>query len=228
MVQRMNQERREQIIKMARENRVIKNKDLMERFGISIETVRRDLKYLEKQGYLECVYGGAVLKETNTGGYFDIIAGKHSAEKAAIAKEAAHIVNCGETIFLEEGSTVFAMMHYLKDITPLTVITSSLRIAIELGNVPGCTVILPGGRVTPGTLELAGFRSDENLSMFNIDKAFIGVSGITETHFTDYSINDSMYIRRWVIENSNQAIVLADYSKFGVRATVNEVGGQRS
>ena len=92
---------------------------------------------------------------------------------------------------------------------------------MALGDVPDCTVILPGGRVVPGTLELTGFQSDENLSIFNIDKAFIGVNGITETHFTDYTAIDRRYIRRRVIENSDQAIVLADNSKFGVRATVN-------
>ena len=219
----MNQERRDQIVKMARENRVVKNKELMERFGISIETVRRDLKYLEKQGHLDCVYGGAVLKQQApaAGSGIEKAYARHPDEKDAIAREAARIVKTGETIFLEEGSTVFAMTRYLKDIGPLTVITSSLRIAMELGNQPDCTVILPGGRVMPGTLELAGFQSDENLGIFNIDKAFIGVNGITETHFTDYSMIDRMYIRRRVIENSNQAIVLADHSKFGVRATVN-------
>ena len=65
----MNQERRDQIVKMAKENRVVKNRELMERFGISIETVRRDLKYLEKQGLLECVYGGAVLKDASSSGW---------------------------------------------------------------------------------------------------------------------------------------------------------------
>lgn len=218
----MNQERRDQIMKMARENRVVKNRDLMERFGISIETVRRDLKYLEKQGRLECVYGGAVLKQAPAAASgLEASHASHSAEKEAIAREAANIIESGETIFLEEGSTVFAMTRYLKDISPLTVITSSLRIAVELGSQPGCTVIMPGGRVMPGTLELTGFQSDENLGLFNIDKAFIGVNGITDTHFTDYSMIDRMYIRRRVIENSAQAIVLADYSKFGVRATVN-------
>ena len=52
----MNQERRDQIVRMVNENRVIKNQELMEKFDISIETVLRDLKYLEKQGYLQCVY----------------------------------------------------------------------------------------------------------------------------------------------------------------------------
>ena len=218
----MNQERRDQIVKLARENRVVKNRELMERFGISIETVRRDLKYLEKQGLLECVYGGAVLKEATPSGWsFEAVAAMHSVQKEAIAREAAGIVNSGETIFLEEGSTVFAMTRYLKDIAPLTVITSSLRIAMAMSDIPDCTVILPGGRVMPGTLELTGFQSDENLSIFNIDKAFIGVNGITETHFTDYTAIDRRYIRRRVIENSDQAIVLADNSKFGVRATVN-------
>lgn len=218
----MNQERRDQIIKMINENRVVKNQELMELFDISIETVRRDLKYLERQGYLERVYGGAVLKQDPMGMLQTSDAYRQNlAEKDAIAREAVKLVKRGETIFLEEGSTVLAMTNYLKDIMPLTVITNSLRIATVLSDMPDCTAILTGGRVVPGTLELTGFQDDGNLRMFNIDKAFIGVHGITETHFTEYSALERRYIRRQIIQDSSQAIVLADYSKFGVRATIN-------
>lgn len=217
----MNQERRNQIIRMVNENQVVKNNELMERFGISIETVRRDLKYLEKQGHLQCVYGGAVLKQPSARGPAPLPnASKNVEEKEAIARAAAGLVESGETIYLEEGSTVLAMTKYLREVVPVTVITNSLRIAMVLSEIPGCTVILPGGKVEPKSLELIGLQSEENLGMFNIDKAFIGACGITETHFTDAPIERG-YIRRRVIKDSMQAIVLADHSKFGVRGAVN-------
>lgn len=224
----MNQERREQIIKMLNEKRMVKNSDLMERFGISIETVRRDLKFLEKLGYLQCVYGGAVVKSPGVSqADFKANSAKNVAEKNAIGQAAAKLVNRGDTIYLEDGTTIMAMTQYLKDVVPITVVTNSLRIGMALSGVLDCTVMLLGGELQPGTLELLGMQTEENLKMFNIDKAFIGATGITETHFTD-NPTDTGYIRRRAIDDSSQAIVLADHTKFGVRnalkfAAVNEL-----
>ena len=217
----MNQERRDQIVRMVNENRVIKNQELMEKFDISIETVRRDLKYLEKQGYLQCVYGGAVLKQSPTGRVeLSDPEIKNYEEKDAIAQEAAKLVKSGDTIFLEDGTTVMAMPRHLREIGPFTAITNSLRVAIELSKIEDCTVILPGGRLYSQRLELIPLQPEDNLNLFNIDWAF-GVAGITETHFTDYALGERGYIRHTVIQDSSQTVVLADHSKFGFRATLN-------
>lgn len=224
----MNQERREQIIKMVNENRMVKNSDLMERFDISIETVRRDLKFLEKLGYIQCVYGGAVIKGAGVNqADFKVNSAKNVQEKNAIGQAAAKLVDRGDTLYFEDGTTVMAMTQYLKDVVPITVVTNSLRIGMAMSGVLDCTVMLLGGQLQPGSLEMQGFQTEENLKMFNIDKAFIGATGITETHFTD-NPTDTGYIRRRVINDSSQAIVLADHSKFGVRnalkfAAINEL-----
>jgi len=214
-------ERRNQIINMIKEKRTVKNSELMECFDISIETVRRDLEYLEQQGYLKRVYGGAVLNVTLTGEPEYARRSKElSAEKTSIAAEAAKLINPTDAVYLGVGTTVEAMAQYIKDIGQLTVFTNALRIAIELSNASDCTVILPGGQLRSKELTLSGFPAEDNFAHFNVDKAFIGIGGITETSITDFHIAEAQ-LHRQLIKNARQAIVLADFSKLGIQAVVN-------
>lgn len=217
----MNQDRRNQIVELINRQRTVKNNELIERFGISIETVRRDLEYLERQGYLQRVYGGAVLKTPlgNEPAYTSR-AQENSAEKDAIAQAAAQLVSAEDTIFLDVGTTVLTMAQNLRPGGPFTAFTNSLRTAIALSQAPECTVILPGGQLRGGELALSGFPAEENMQHFNISKAFIGAAGITEGGITDFHLGEAN-LRRQVIRNADQVILLADSSKFGVRAMNN-------
>lgn len=217
----MKLDRRNQIVAMITQQRTVKNAELMERFGISIETVRRDLEYLEQQGYLRRVYGGAVLN-TSLGSepeYASRAQAQH-AEKDAIALEAAKLVEPSDSIYLGVGTTVQAMAQHIKGIGELTVFTNAVRTAVELSEVPGCTVVLPGGQLRAKELTLSGFPSEENLGQFNVDKAFIGIGGITESGVTDFHIGEAR-LHRQMIRNARQSIVLADSGKLGVRAMTN-------
>ena len=217
----MNHERRSQIVELINKNGMIKNAELMDRFGISIETVRRDLEYLERQGYLERVYGGAVQK-TFLGAEPEYTnrEKEHYQEKNAIAAEAARLVQPNDAVFLDLGTTVLTLAQHLKTGKRMTVFTNALRTAITLIEVPECEVILPGGQLRPQELSVSGFPAELNMQQFNIDKAFIGVAGITERGITDFHIGEAN-LRRQVIKNARQVIVLADYSKIGVRAMNN-------
>jgi DeoR/GlpR family transcriptional regulator of sugar metabolism len=199
----------------------VKNSELMERFGISIETVRRDLEYLENQGYLRRVYGGAVVNlSLSSEPEYASRSQARSEEKLAIAAEAARLVQDHDSIYMGVGTTVQAMARFLRNVQELTVFTNALRTAVELSELPGCTVILSGGRVRPKELAVSGFPAEENLSRFNVDKAFIGIGGITEAGVTDFHMDEAS-IHRQLIANARQAIVLADSEKLGTRAVVN-------
>jgi len=217
----VNQDRRNQIIDMITQQRTIQNTQLMERFNISIETVRRDLEYLEKQGYLRRVYGGAVLNSSLSSEPEYICRSKeHSEEKNAIAATAAKLISPSDSIFLGVGTTVQAMTPHIKNLGEITVFTNALRTAIALTESPGCSVILPGGQLRAKELTLSEFPAEECISHFNVDKAFIGIGGINETGVTDYHIGEARLHHR-LIKNARQSIVLADSSKFGVRAMTN-------
>ena len=217
----MKLDRRNQIIDMINRQRTVKNSELMERFGISIETVRRDLEYLENQGYLRRVYGGAVVNlSLSSEPEYASRSQARSEEKMAIAAEAARLVQDHDSIYMGVGTTVQAMARFLRNVQELTVFTNALRTAVELSELPNCTVILSGGRVRPKELAVSGFPAEENLSRFNVDKAFIGIGGITEAGVTDFHMDEAS-IHRQLIANARQAIVLADSEKLGTRAVVN-------
>lgn len=217
----MKLDRRNQIVELINQKRTVQNAELMERFGISIETVRRDLEYLEQQGYLRRVYGGAVVNVTlGSEPEYENRTQAQLREKNAIAAAAAKLIRPNETIYLGVGTTVQAMTQHVKEFMGLTVFTNALRTAVELSEVPGCSVILPGGQLRPKELTLSGFPAEENFAHFNVDKAFIGIGGITENGVSDFHIGEAR-VHRKLIKNARESIVLADSSKLGVRAMNN-------
>lgn len=217
----MKLDRRNQIIDMITRQRTVKNSELMERFNISIETVRRDLEYLEQQGILRRVYGGAVLNQSLSGEpeYASRAKTQHR-EKNAIAAAAAKLVQSGDSIYLGVGTTVQAMAQHLKKTEDLTVFTNAIRTAVELSDAHNCSVILPGGKLRPKELTLSGFPAEDNFSNFNVDKAFIGIGGITDSSITDFHIDEAQ-IHRQLIRNARLSVILADSGKLGVRGVVN-------
>jgi len=214
-------DRRNQIIDLISHQRTVTNAELMERFGISIETVRRDLEYLEQQGCLRRVYGGAVLNATlGSEPEYASRTQVQFREKNAIAAAAAELISPEETVYLGVGTTVQAMVPFMKSVQNITVFTNALRTAVELSEVPGCQVILPGGQLRPKELTLSGFPAEENFQHFNVDKAFIGIGGITEEGITDFHIGEAQ-LHRKLIQNARLSIALADSSKLGIRAMNN-------
>ena len=213
----MNQKRRNQIIKMIEENKAITNTELMDTFGISIETVRRDLAYLEQKGVLERVYGGAIRKESirdemrySSREQMDI------EEKTAIASEAEKLIKNNDMVFFDTGTTVHLVAKKLNKSKKINAFTNALRTAISLSE-KGSEVILSGGKQRPSELVLSGTLAEHILRKFNFDIAIIGAAGVTEDGISDF-FTDEAGLRREAIYNAGKVIVLADYAKFGIRA----------
>ncbi len=213
----MNQKRRGQIVKMLEDAQAVSNKELMECFGISIETVRRDLAYLESQGVLTRVYGGAVRKEVVcTEPLYSSREQENSEEKQLIAQAAENFIVHEDIVFFDLGTTVETVAKKLDKSKNIHAFTNAVRTAVILSE--NCKeVILTGGKIRPGELSLSGTLAESNISNFNIDKAIIGAAGITDEGISDF-IADEAGLRSEVIRNAEKVIVLADYAKFGVRA----------
>lgn len=213
----MNQNRRNQIVEILNSNGTISNGEIMEIFNVSIETVRRDLAFLEQRGYCERVYGGAVKKQfLNVEPKYASREKENSTEKQKIAKEAEKYISSNDTVFFDLGTTVSLVATNLADNKNITAFTNALRTAITLSD-KGAKVIVPSGELRGGEYSLSGIYSEEVMKNFNIDKAIIGVGGITESGLTDFIMEEARF-RTQVIKNANKVIALADYSKFGVRA----------
>ena len=213
----MNHKRRSQIAKMLEEQQTVTNKELMECFDISIETVRRDISYLEKQGILTKVYGGAVLKKVSSiEPLYTNREQENNDEKQLIAEVAESFIEQNDIVFFDLGTTVEMVAKKIKKSKNVHAFTNAIRTAVALAEQ--CEeVIITGGRLRPKELSLSGSLTEMSLKRFNINTAIIGVAGVGENGFTDF-ITDEAGIRSQVIENSNNVIVVADYAKFGVQA----------
>ncbi len=216
----MNQDRRNQIVEILKKQYTLTNAEIIERFGISIETVRRDLAYLEQKGLLERVYGGAVRKEVvNQESGYTKRENENSDEKQYIATETEKLINQGDTVFFDLGTTPLAIARNIESGKKITAFTNALRTAVVLSE-KGFDVFLPGGQLRHGELAVSGSLAENNMANFNIDKAIIGIGGITEKGITDF-IADEASIRKQIIKNARTVIAVADYTKFGVRAMCN-------
>lgn len=215
----MLQERREKIVEMLNADKIVKVNELVQIFGVSIETIRRDLEYLEQQGFLNRVYGGALpaqRKALEPTYMTREIA--HYEEKKRIGRRAAELVRDGEVLAIDIGTTTLEFAKALVGNKKVTVITNSMKIAMVLSEDRDIEVIMLGGSVRSGEFSVSGSLANQNTGLFNTDKLFLGVGGLTiEKGITDYHAEESN-LRRHTIQNTQKVIALADYSKFGIVA----------
>lgn len=214
------EERYQKIISMLESEGSVKVSNLIKLFGVSIETVRRDLEYLEAQGYLKKVYGGAIAENKAIKGNaytsFTSREIKNINEKHEIASLAIRSVSEDQSLALDSGTTTFEVARELKkNFQRLTILTNSIKIANELADMDKYTIILTGGILKNDEYSLVGDIALDNIGKFNIDCSFISVSGISLNNgFTDWRM-DEIQIQRKMMEISKQTMVLADSSKFG-------------
>jgi DeoR/GlpR family transcriptional regulator of sugar metabolism len=197
--------------------------DLAGKFGVSEMTIRRDLEVLEAEGLARRVRGGAISVVSRS--YeppFAVRTTTSSAAKTAIGAAAAALVNTGDTVIIDVGTTALELARALHGARNLTVVTASLPVAIELGNEPDIRVVVTGGQVRNGELSLTGGMAEDAFGEMNCDLAFIGVAGICAVPgLTEYNPQDAR-VKRAAISAARRTIVLADRSKLG-RVTFSTV-----
>jgi DeoR/GlpR family transcriptional regulator of sugar metabolism len=190
--------------------------ELAEEFGVSEMTIRRDLETLEADGLARRVRGGAISVVSRA--YeppLAVRAATASAAKAAIGAAAAALVNDGDTVIIDVGTTTLELARALHGRRGLTVVTASLPIAVELGNDPDIRVLVTGGQVRAGELSLTGGMAEDAFGALNCDLAFIGVAGICPVPgLTEYNPDDAR-VKRAAIAAARRSVVLADSSKLG-------------
>lgn len=215
----MTQERRTRIIDLLENAGVVHVSDLTTAFGVSAETIRRDLEALENEGHLCRIHGGAIpIRNRGEEPAYSKRIVTHFAEKQAIAREAVKLVSDGDVIQIDIGTTTLEFAKMLVGKYRITVVTNSLTIAGTLAVDNKITVIITGGVVRVGDMSVSGSISNENMRNFNTDKLFLGVGGLTpKKGITDYHLAETDF-RKVAIGNTQSVIALADSSKFGVIA----------
>lgn len=217
----MKDGRKDEILKLLAENRVMKAGEFAERFQVSMETIRRDLNELEEIKLIRRVHGGAILNTQYSAmpdyAYRTI---ENLNEKKRIAKKAAELVNDGDSIVIGSGTTALELCKLLKEKKDLTIFTNSMKIACEAMAGKTTTIIFIGGRIRGGDEEgvTVGYWGEQMMDDFYVDKIFLGAAGIMpEYGLMDYHM-EATNLRRTCIRQAKQVIAIVDYSKFGVKA----------
>jgi len=206
-------QRREQILNEVLTHGHVKVKDLAEAMGVSEATIRRDLRVLESQESLELEYGGAALPRISDFS-FRSKTNRNMEAKRAIGQIAASLVEDGETIFLDSGTTVFAMTPWLKRKRGLSIIFNSVRLATELGGCSDLTIFLIGGQYRPERMDTIGPMATETLGTLRGFRTFIGADGLSPQFGVSASDIESAHLYRRAILNARETLLLVDHTKF--------------
>lgn len=210
-------ERRSLIINRVSRDGEARVEDLASRFGVSVETIRRDLAHLAESGEVLKLHGmvrrAPLVREP---AYNDRIAAR-SVEKAKAAAHLASLVSPGETVFIDTGSTTLACARALAGVTRLTCITNSIAIAETLGR-SGAQVFLLGGTYVAANGQSVGPIVLEQVSRFRADRAILTVAGLeARAGATDADFEEAQ-VARAMIDQAGMTVVVADSDKFGRRA----------
>ncbi|MFL6111353.1 MAG: DeoR/GlpR family DNA-binding transcription regulator [Catenulispora sp.] len=211
-------ERQHQIVALARRQGQVDVAKLASELAVSAETVRRDLRLLEKHGLLRRTHGGAYPAETAKFETDLAMRTTHGVpEKRRIAVAAVGLIGDAETIFIDEGFTPQLIAEALPTDRPLTVVTASLNTAAWLSTNTPITVLLLGGRVRGRTLATVDHWASGMLAGFVIDLAFVGANGISrEVGLTtpDPAVAD---VKAHAVRAARRRIFAGIHTKFGVR-----------
>lgn len=188
---------------------------LSKELGVSEVTIRNDLTKLEQKNMLIRARGGAI--KLDRAGVDFAISDKiqqHLEEKKLIGQMAAELIEDGDTIILDSGTTTMEVAKNLQRIEDLTVITNALNIASLLAEHKSANVILPGGFLLKNSLSLVGATAEESFRNYFCDKLFLAVDGFNTTHGLSTPSVEEAHLNRIMIEISKKVIVVTDSSKF--------------
>lgn len=191
--------------------------ELSKMFNISEVTIRNDLTQLEKQNRLIRARGGAIKIKYHMMGSDSSFADKQKEfqkEKQFIAKEAIKLIEEGDTIVLDSGSTTTEIAKNLEQFKNLTIITNALNIAIILSEYEGFNIFMPGGSLHKASLSMVGVLANDSFSKFYCDKLFLGVDGFDTTYGLSTPNSEEAHLNQIMIKIAKKVIVVADSRKF--------------
>lgn len=211
----LSAERKLKIAEIINQSGGIRTSELSDLFNVSEMTVLRDLATLEKQGILTRVYGGAVSARSLSKETPSVVREKiRITEKNKIASMAAQLIQDGDNIFLDGSTTTHALAKRLESFRSLKVVSIGLDILNELSSMEGIEVISPGGVLDKVTMNFLGRNTEDFLKDLNSDKAFISTSSLSiKAGLTEPNPRQAV-VKKIMLENSLQKILLIDSSKF--------------
>jgi len=217
-VTRDTSERRREITSMLRTRGSVQVAALSEMFNVSMQTIRKDLHYLEEHGIATRAYGGAICSEVVNANIEPAIETKrvsHTEAKERIGKLAASMVQPGDSIMLDSGTTTLQIARFLPDEEDITVVTNDFDVLGVLNQKRKIKIVMLGGELRRRNMAFYGAQTVAALDDLLLDKLFLGVDGfdvdrgITTHHEPEAQLNRKM------VETAREVIAVTDASKFG-------------
>lgn len=213
-------ERHERILLELKARPTVRNSELAEKFGVTTETVRRDVDEMSRKGLVDRMYGGAAVTPLGSEPTFDIRERIFRDERSRIAKHAISLVKFDGVLMVDAGSTTTEFAAQLAASVPdnslekITVITNSISVARSLGASKSIRTVLCPGDYTNHDASVSGPATLDFLRQFNANTAIIGAGGVTTEGITDAS-SGACWVKRTMMERSDRLVLLADRRKFG-------------
>ncbi len=212
-------QRRDKILELLKEDGSAKVIKLAKIFKVSEVTIRQDLEKLESEGFILREHGGAFLKNVEDSvKSFTLLNQDNLEKKKLIGRKAAEIIEAGDSIILDSGSTTTEIARNLIGRNGITVITNALNIAMMLGAEPGIEVIVTGGEFKPPTLSLTGQKAASFFEDIHVDKLFLATAGISLRSGLTYPSLSDIVVKKAMIEAADVTYLVADSTKIGKNA----------
>lgn len=199
---------------------------IIKELGVSRETARRDIIELEAQGLAKRVHGGLVALNATPEPPLTVRSSVMAKEKRAIARAAAQLLQPGQTVFLDAGSTTTMLAEELRSMSGLTIITNSLNAALKLcaaeeHETLNNQVILLGGNMQAGAQETRGELTVDEIYRFRADVAVLSPVGLDAKHGASSFQPHEAAIARAMTRQAGRLILLADHTKLGLNSRMN-------
>ncbi len=211
-------ERKRNVMNMLNKQPSVTVSELAKVFQVSEVTIRKDLRELGQAGYLTRIHGGAAVSAKMTFEPVQSDKEKQNIEaKSAIARQAYELIQPGDSILIDAGSTTLLLARLICEsaVKNVTVITHSLTIANELVNLHHVELIMLGGLFRTGIYSCVGPITESVLKTLHVDKAFLGCNSI----HLDYGLSTANIfeaeVKRQMMASSEESVLLADHTKFG-------------
>jgi DeoR family fructose operon transcriptional repressor len=208
------EQRRDRLLELVRLRRFASLPELADQLAVSESTVRRDIDQLDEQGSARRIHGGVLYTGVSPKlPHFDVQQPAQWEKKKAIAVAAVNLIDDGDTILLDGGSTTYEIARLLVG-RPLHVVTTSLPVANLFASDNNSDLVLIGGNICPRSGVARGPYADRMLSMVRVRKTIFSVAGIHDEGFYN---NDLMLVEteRAMMRAANEVIVVADSTKIG-------------
>lgn len=210
--------RKPEIIQIARREGKVTVEGLVDHFGVTPQTIRRDLTELADDGRLERVHGGAVLPSTTANIGYSERRELYQAAKVDIGRACAKFIPNDCSVFLNIGTTTEAVASELLHHEGLLVVTNNINIAMLLTQNPNAEVIVTGGHLRRSDGGLVGDLATQTIRQFRFDYAVIGCSALREDgDILDFDIQE-VGVSKTIIQQSQEVFLVADSSKFERKA----------